>query len=114
MQDTSNNAIWRVTQPWTMQTDKYLSSENAPEIEENVRLCLTSGADALVLDCAPLVYMTSAGLRAVLAMAHRAKQQNSHFSVKNLSGQPSEIFHACGADAFIASNDTAPPFIHAA
>ncbi len=106
MQDTVE---WRVTEPWVMSTDKYLSSSNAPEIEEDVRLCLGSGADALTLDCASLVYMTGAGVRALLNMAHMARQENCAFSLKNLRGQPRDIFCACGTEAFIPVKDDTSP-----
>ena len=112
MQDTLDSSSWRVTEPWTMNTDKYLCSSNAPDLEEDVRLCLTSGADALTLDCTSLVYMTGAGVRSLLNMARMAKQENSVFSLKNLHGQPRDIFRACGTDAFITLNDTASAHPH--
>ena len=106
MQDT---VAWRVTEPWTMSTDKYLSSSNAPEIEEDVRLCLASGPDALTLDCTSLVYMTGTGVRTLLNLARMARQENCAFLLKNLRGQPHDIFCACGADAFVpVKDDTAP------
>jgi len=105
MQNTVDLSSWRVTEPWIMNTDKHLSSSNAPEIEEDVRLCLANSPDTLTLNCAQLVYMTGAGVRALLNMARMAKQKDSIFTLKNLSGQPREIFYACGADAFITLND---------
>jgi anti-anti-sigma factor len=88
-----------------MDTDKYLSSANAPEVEEDVRLCIQSGARAMVLNCSAMTYMTGAGVRALLNMARMMNDVGGSLSVKGLSGQPREIFNACGMSALIPSLD---------
>jgi anti-anti-sigma factor len=102
MQQTFADAsIWQVTEPEIMDMDKYLSSANAPDIEEDARLCIASGAREMVLNCANLTYMTGAGLRALLNIAQMMQEAEGTLWVAGLKGQPQEIFHACGMEAFI-------------
>ena len=110
MQSIVETSPWHVTEPEIMDTDKYLSSANAPDLEEDVRLCIISGAREMVLNCAALTYMTGAGARAFLNMARMMQQVEGRLFVKDLSGQPKEMFEACGMGAFIASVDQAPLF----
>ncbi len=90
-----------------MDTDKYLSSANAPDFEEDARLCIQSGARAMILNCAALTYATGAGMRAFLNIARMMQEAGGILSVQNLSGQPRDIFHACGMDTMIAMEDEA-------
>ena len=96
---------WRVTEPEIMDTDKYLSSANAPDLEEDARLCIDSGARAMVLNCEALTYATGAGLRAFLTIARMMQQAGGSIAITNLKGQPRDIFMACGLDTMIAVNE---------
>ncbi len=103
----SDISAWQVTEPEIMDTDKYLSSANAPDFEEDARLCITSGARAMVLNCAALTYATGAGMRAFLNIARMMQDAGGMLSVQNLSGQPRDIFMACGMNGMITMNDGA-------
>jgi stage II sporulation protein AA (anti-sigma F factor antagonist) len=103
----TNDASWEVMEPEIMDTDKYLSSANAPDIEEDVRLCISSGARKMVLNCGALTYLTGAGLRALLAIARMMQDAGGQLSIQGLKGQPKEIFYACGMASFIPVNDEA-------
>jgi len=107
MQHITDTTIWRVTEPEIMDTDKYLSSANAPDIEEDVRLCVQSGAREMVLNCANLTYMTAAGVRAFLNIARLMQNVGGTVSVTGLRGQPEEIFLASGMDFLIPSGSEA-------
>jgi stage II sporulation protein AA (anti-sigma F factor antagonist) len=98
-------ASWQVTEPEIMDTDKYLSGANAPEIEEDIRLCITSGARDMIINCSKLSYMTSAGMRAFLTVARLMQDVGGKLSVKGLKGQPREMFYACGMDSLIQPTD---------
>jgi len=98
---------WHVTEPEIMDTDKYLSSANAPDLEEDARLCIESGARAMILNCSAMSYATGAGMRAFLNIARMMQNAGGTLAVKGLKGQPREIFHACGMDAMIPSKDAA-------
>ena len=101
-------ALWQVTEPEIMDTDKYLSGGNAPDLEEDIRLCIASGARDMILNCSNMGYMTNAGMRALLATARRMQEVGGKFSVKCLKGQPREMFYACGMDSLITETDQAP------
>ncbi|MGB9153306.1 MAG: STAS domain-containing protein [Alphaproteobacteria bacterium] len=93
--------LWRVTEPEIMDTDKYLSSANAPDLEEDIRLCITSGARNMILNCNSLDYMTGAGMRAFLTSARLMQKVGGKLSITGLKGQPRDLFYACGMDALI-------------
>jgi len=97
------SAPWQVTEPEIMDMDKYLSSANAPDFEEDARLCITSGAREMILNCAALSYVTGAGLRSFLNIARMMQEVGGKISVTGLKDQPREIFYACGLDAFMPS-----------
>jgi anti-anti-sigma factor len=109
MQPTLDTTPWQVTEPEIMDTDKYLSSANAPDIEEDARLCIASGARSMILNCSNLSYATGAGLRAFLNIARMMEAAGGKVQVQGLRGQPREIFYACGLDTMISSNDAAQP-----
>lgn len=101
MQQIENLDAWRVTEPEIMEMDRYLSSANAPDVEEDVRLCIASGARDMILDCAQLGYLTGAGARLFLNAARMMKDVGGALRVGNLSGQPRDLFMACGLDVFV-------------
>ncbi len=101
MQQIADTTPWHVTDPGIMDTDRYLSSANAPDLEEDVRLCIQSGSRKMVLNCASLTYMTSAGLRAFLRIARIMYSVGGVLSVKGLKGQPRAFYFACGMDSVI-------------
>jgi len=107
MQPTIDRDSWQVTEPEVMDTDKYLSSANAPDLEEDVRLCIASGARDMILNCSSLTYVTGAGMRAFLNIARMMQEAGGSIAVKGLNGQPRDIFYACGLDAMIPS-ESAP------
>ena len=107
MQLSADATFWQVNEPEIMDTDKYLSSANAPDIEEDARLCINSGARAMILNCANLTYATGAGLRAFLNIARMMQSVGGTLTIQGLSGQPRDIFHACGLDTMIPASDVA-------
>lgn len=48
-----------------------LDGITSPEVQENITQSLTSGAKNIVLDCANLDYMSSAGIRVLLQSYHQ-------------------------------------------
>lgn len=49
-----------------------LDGVNSPEIQEKISAVLKKGTQILVLDCARLEYMSSAGIRVLLRSYHQA------------------------------------------
>jgi len=105
MLQTTDLPSWTVTEPEIMELDKYLSGTNAPDLEEDVRLCIASGAREMIMDCSNLGYMTGAGARAFLMIARMMDDVGGKLSVRNLNGQPLDIFTACGLNGFIPTTD---------
>ncbi|MDE2029868.1 MAG: STAS domain-containing protein [Alphaproteobacteria bacterium] len=101
------SAPWLVTEPEIMEMDQYLSSANAPDLEEDARLCIASGARDMVFDCARLGYLTGAGARAFLAVARMMGEAGGKLAIRNLNGQPRDLFLACGLDACVALDGAA-------
>ena len=79
---------------------------NAAEFE---RTCMeqVQGADrGVVLELSGLEYISSAGLRAVLAMAKRLKAQNRSLTLCCMSGMVKEVFDIAGFDRMLPITET--------
>jgi anti-anti-sigma factor len=92
---------WHVTEPGILELDRYLSSANAPDLEEDAALCIESGARMIVLNCGMLTYMTGAGLRSFLGIARKMYKAGGSLLIKGLKGQPRALFFACGMDSVV-------------
>jgi len=101
LQQYSDINLWHVTEPGILDLDRYLSSANAPDVEEDASLCIQSGARAMILNCAALSYMTAARLRVFLSVAHKMYAAGGTLLIKGLNGQPRALFFACGMDSVI-------------
>ncbi|MFA5040830.1 MAG: STAS domain-containing protein, partial [Bdellovibrionales bacterium] len=58
-------------------------------------------ARSMILNCAQLAYMTSAGVRAFLGIAKKMYETGGTLQIKGLKGQPRALFFACGMDSVI-------------
>ena len=92
---------WAPTEPDVMEITGRLDSGSAARVEEDVLLCIQSGARRMVLDCRDLSYISGAGLRAVLAMARAMQKAGGHFGVCELQSQVDAMFEASGFDRII-------------
>lgn len=92
---------WVPDEPDVMEVTGRLDSATAPRVEEDVFLCIHSGARRMVLDCRELSYVTSAGLRAILAMARAMQKAGGRFAVCDLQPQVEAIFEASGFKTMI-------------
>ena len=78
----------------TLQLEGRLDTGTAPQLEKELGDNL-SGVNTLVLDLKDLVYISSAGLRVVLAAQKRMKKQGK-MTVKNVCGDIMEVFEITG------------------
>jgi anti-anti-sigma factor len=62
---------------------------------------IDAGARRLVLDFAKLIYISSAGLSSVLAVAKHAAHSGGTFAISGLSGMVKEIFSISGFDGIV-------------
>jgi anti-anti-sigma factor len=101
LQQNIDTPAWHVSGPGILDTDRYLSAANAPDLEEDATLCIESGARQMILNCALLTYMTGAGLRVFLNLARKMYAVGGSLLIKGLKGQPRALFFACGMDSVV-------------
>ena len=78
----------------TLALEGRLDTTTAPELEAELNASLDWITD-LVLDMKDLVYLSSAGLRVVLAAQKRMNKQG-HMTVKNVCADIMEVFEITG------------------
>ena len=71
-----------------------LDTTTSPELEKELKASL-DGVDSLVLDFSKLDYISSAGLRVLLA-AHKQMSAKGGMTVKNVNEIVSEVFDVTG------------------
>ncbi len=101
LQQSIGISAWPVMEPEIMDTDRYLTGANAPEFEEDISLCIQSGARSMILDCSRLTYMTCAGLRVFFGIARKMYAAGGTLFIKGLKGQPRQLYFACGMDVVV-------------
>lgn len=69
---------------------------SAPEFEAEAARWLEAGEKRLVVDLAGLDYISSAGLRSILAAAKKLKAQGGDLAFCRLSGIVAEVFAVSG------------------
>lgn len=72
----------------------WLDTQSTPALEAEVQ-ALDSGITALILDCGELEYISSAGLRQIVAMY---KKMNGNLTLKNVSGEVMGVIKMTGLD----------------
>ena len=78
----------------TVALEGRLDTSTAPQLEAELNASL-NGVKNLTLDMAQLQYMSSAGLRVVLAAQKRMNRQG-HMTVKNVCADIMEVFEITG------------------
>ncbi|MBR4725992.1 MAG: STAS domain-containing protein [Lachnospiraceae bacterium] len=71
-----------------------LDTVTAPQLESEVKSSV-DGVDKMVVDCAKLEYISSAGLR-VLLLAQKIMNEKGSLVVRNVSEEVMEIFEVTG------------------
>ena len=79
-----------------------IDSSNAAEFEEAIRTAIEESDRAVIMDFEKLVYISSAGLRAVLLTAKFLGERNAKFALCSLADEIREIFEISGFDKIIA------------
>ena len=80
----------------TMEITGWLDTQTAPQLEEELSK-LSDEATSLVFDFAKLEYISSAGLRQVVA-AYKKMQQKEGFKIINSSDEVYDVFKLTGFD----------------
>ena len=80
----------------TMEITGWLDTQTAPQLEEELSK-LSDEVTSLVFDFANLEYISSAGLRQVVA-AYKKMQQKEGFKIINISDEVYDVFKLTGFD----------------
>lgn len=80
----------------TMEVVGWLDTQTAPQLEEELSK-LTDEITGLVFDFAKLEYISSAGLRQVIA-AYKKMQNKDGFKIINVSDEVFDVFSLTGFD----------------
>jgi len=73
-----------------------LDSVTSQDFESRLLKLIAAGDVLIALDCSKLDYVSSAGLRAILSAAKRAKQANGKLTLGSPSRQVNEILDIAG------------------
>ncbi len=79
-----------------------IDGTNALEFERSIRTAVEDSDHALIIDFENLLYISSAGLRAILLIAKNLHRQNAKFALCSLSDQIREVFEISGFDRLIS------------
>jgi anti-anti-sigma factor len=84
-----------------------LDSSSSPALEKQAMDVIDAGARRLLIDFVDLIYISSAGLRAALAVAKRMSAAGGRLALCSLNPQIAEVFQISGVDAIIDIHPTA-------
>ncbi len=73
-----------------------MDAVTTPEIESRLGQIVDGGEKRLLVDLQQLDYISSAGLRALLATAKRLKSEQGDIAFANLEGHVKEVFEISG------------------
>lgn len=77
-----------------------IDTTTAGRFEMQVLQQFETAVDEIVLDCAGVEYLSSAGLRSLLVLAKAASSRNIHIALCRLPGIVREVLEISGFDSF--------------
>lgn len=83
-----------------------LDAASATVVEQKVLGLIDGGADRLVLDCAELDYISSAGLRILLMAAKRLAQSHGKLALAAIKPQVRDVLDIAGFTSLFAIHPT--------
>jgi len=83
-----------------------LDAVTAPAYEQQVTALLDTAPCTLIIDFAALDYISSAGLRALLATAKRITAKGGQLCCANVTGTVKEVFDISGFSAILSIRDS--------
>lgn len=86
---------------WVIQTEGRLDSGNAQALCDLLDAAAEFPGQSVIIDMADLVYLSSAGLRAILQAVRKTERQNSKLALCSLSEDMREVFETSGLDQLI-------------
>jgi anti-sigma B factor antagonist len=91
-----------------------LDAITSPELDQALSSILTGGEKGVVLDFETLDYISSAGLRVILAAAKRIKKNGGESRLACLKGVVKEVFEVSGFESIIPCFETAEAAVRTA
>jgi len=88
--------ITRTGQTTTITPSGRLDATNSAEFEQRCREAIEAGAMDVTLDLRTLDYISSAGLRAVLATGKSLQAKGGQLALANLDGMVKQVFEFSG------------------
>ena len=79
-----------------------IDGTTAIAFEQAIKTAIEESDHALILDFKNLLYISSAGLRAILLIAKNLRQQNAKFALCSMSDQIREVFEISGFDKIVS------------
>lgn len=83
-----------------------LDAVTAPEFEKNLSNLISRGERAFLLNFGDLEYISSAGLRSLLSLAKKLKEQKGKIALSGLKGSVGEVFKISGFDSIFKIFDS--------
>ena len=93
---------------WVIQTEGRLDSGNAQALCDLLNAATESPGQSVVIDMEDLVYISSAGLRAILQAVRKTERQNSRLALCSLSEDVRDVFETSGFDQLIDIHPSCP------
>jgi len=79
----------------------HLDTNTSPDAEETINGLIDGGADKLLIDFAALEYISSAGLRILLATAKKLKASGGDLRICGLNETVQEVFDISGFSSIL-------------
>lgn len=80
----------------------HLDTNTSPDLESTINALIESGAQKLLIDFAELEYISSAGLRILLATAKKLKATDGALKICCLNEMVQEVFDISGFSTILA------------
>ena len=110
----NNSMAWIAPGPEIMELPSRLDSSTAPVFAEDALLCISSGAQDMILDASKMNSITAAGFRAFLTVAKALHDNDGTLSIRNMKPAVKEFFDVAGFGFVMTSeDDAAKPHLHA-
>jgi len=87
-----------------------LDVTTAPEFQKTCVELVEQGGNTVIVDCGGLEYISSAGLRSILFLAKKLKEQGGALKFCGLTGMVDEVFKVSGFHAMFKIAPTADDF----
>jgi anti-anti-sigma factor len=83
-----------------------LDALSAPDFEQNLVELITAGTCDIVLDFSELDYISSAGLRSILAIARQLRARQGELRIAALQAKVREVFDISGFNSILPIFDS--------